>query len=239
MKSVLATVFAVALLAGSTRSAAAAPLTINIGSFSGGTAMLHAPGTLADGLTVVLGSVLITGDLGSFESYCVDLQHYDLPGSNQTLVNTMDQWNDAAVPALPSLGGGAASWLYDAYAAGAVGNQTKEAALSLAIWNALYDNDFTVLSGTGFWVSSVSNSNYASLANQYLLALQPIMTGSKPLPNDTWLQTVNVSNHYSQDFIAPARVPEPATLSLLGLGMACGIPVGRRAGRRAHRWQVV
>lgn len=206
----------------------ASAATINVGSFSGGTAVLHAPGTLADGLNVVLGSVLITGDLGTFESYCVDLQHYDLSGPNQTVVNTMDNWNNTAVPAQPGSGGAAASWLYNTYAAGAVGNKTNEAALSLAIWNALYDIDFSVGSQAGtFWVSNVSNATYVSLADQYLAALHTAIDGGGPLGNDYWLQTTNVSGHYAQDFIAP--VPEPGTLLLLASGLACGALRRRRA----------
>src|SRR3954462_9391667 len=77
-------------------AAQAAPLTINIGSFSGGTGVLHAPGTLANGLNVYLGAVLITGDLGTFESYCVDLMHYDIPGANSATLDSMSNWNNVA-----------------------------------------------------------------------------------------------------------------------------------------------
>ena|GEM_PF-2617303 len=213
-----------------TASATAGPITINVGSFSGGSAVINAPGTLANGLDVVLGSVLITGDLGTFQSYCVDLQHYDLSGPNQTVVNTMNNWNNTAVPAHADLGGGAASWLYNTYGLAAVGNQAKEAALSLAIWNVLYDNDFTVLGGTGFSVSSLSNQTYGTLANQYLASLQTAMTQGVTLPNDLWLQTANVSQNYAQDFIAP--VPEPATLSLLVIALACGAVFVRKERSR-------
>lgn len=199
------------------RSAAASPITIDIGSFSGGTGVLHAPGTLANGLDVYLGSVLISGDLGTFQSYCVDLQHYDVPGANATTVNTMDNWNNTAIPAHAGLGGGAASWLYNTYGPGAAGNQTDEAALSLAIWNALYDNDFSVESGTGFWVTNLSNPTDGTLADSYLVSLQTYLASGAPLPDDLWLQTANMSDHYAQDFIAP--VPEPSTLVLLATGV--------------------
>ncbi|HEY3884738.1 MAG TPA: PEP-CTERM sorting domain-containing protein [Vicinamibacterales bacterium] len=231
MKSLVVTVFAVGLSVTLARSAAASPITIDIGSFSGGTAVIHAPGTLANGLDVELGSVLITGDLGTFASYCVDLQHYDVQGANVTTVNTMDNWSNTAVPAHQDLGGGAASWLYNTYAAGAVGNQTDEAALSLAIWNSLYDNDFTVLSGSGFYVSSLSNASYGSLADSYLGSLQTYLNSGAPLPDDLWLQTADSSPHYAQDFIAP--VPEPGTLVLLATGVAGAVT--RRRTRRQSR----
>jgi len=220
MNRLTSTVLGIGLVLAGARSAAATPVTINVGGFSGGTAVLHAPGTLADGLNVVLGSVRITGDLGTFDSYCVDLQHYDLPGANQTIVNTMDNWNNiATLPfAHASSGGGAASWLYNAYAASASGNATRQAALSLAIWNSLYDDDFSVLSGSGFWATSVASS-VTAVADQYLGGLRTVLQSGGALPNDYWLQTVDVSNHYSQDFIAP--VPEPSAILLLGAGLLC------------------
>jgi hypothetical protein len=198
----------------------ASPLySINIGSFSGGTATLHAPGTLANGLTVYLGAVLITGDLGTFESYCVDLQHFDLQGANQTTVDSMANWNNTATPPYSStdLGGGAASWLYQTYAANAAGHQDQEAALSLAIWDALYNNVYNVTTAnSGFWATGV-NSSYVTLADTMLGNLQQ---QQGPLPEANWLRTVDGANHTAQDFIAPRPrpVPEPATLTLFGLG---------------------
>jgi hypothetical protein len=231
MKRVVVLLCAMGALIAWTPAAEAAPVTINIGSFSGGTAVLHAPGTLADGLNVLLGSVRITGDLGTFDGYCVDLQHYDLPGANQATVDTMDHWSNTAVPAHASSGGGAASWLYNAYAADASGNQTKQAALSLAIWNSLYDSDFTVLGGSGFWATSVSTA-YTSLADAYLGNLHDVMSAGGALPTATWLRTTDVTRNYSQDFIAP--VPEPGTLLLVASGLACAARFRRRASRR-HR----
>jgi len=222
MKRIASAILSIGFALTAARSAGAAPITINIGAFSGGTAVLHAPG-----------SVLVTGDLGTFESYCVDLQHYDLPGANQTIVNTMSNWNNTAVPvAHASSGGRAASWLYNTYAAAADGNQTREAALSLAIWNSLYDNDFTVLGGSGFWVSSVL-AQYSGLADQYLGTLKTALQNGSALPNDYWLQTLNVSTNYSQDFIAPAPVPEPPSVILFGAALLCATRFHRKMPRFA------
>src|SRR5437868_15375788 len=105
MKRAAAILFALGMLTTFSAAAQASPITINIGPFSGGTGVLHAPGTLADGLNVYLGAVVISGDLGTFESYCDDLMHYDVAGANQAVVDSMSNWSNTASPAHASLGG--------------------------------------------------------------------------------------------------------------------------------------
>lgn len=228
MKRIWTSLLAAALLTTLSGTASAGPISVNVGSFTGGTAVLHAPGTLANNLNVYLGAVLLTGDLGTFESYCVDLQHYDTPGVNGASLDSMANWNNGVTSAVDTVSGGEASWLYNTYAASAVGNQVMEAALSLAIWNALYDSDYTVLSGS-FWASSVSLAGATTIANNMLAQLKAV--GTTGLPYDNWIRTDNSSNNlYSQDFIAP--VPEPTMLLLLGTGMAGAFGFRRRLTKK-------
>jgi hypothetical protein len=232
MKQAAAVLLALGILTTIAPSASASPLIYIDTNHFVGTGVLHAPGTLANGLNVYLGAVQISGDLGTFWSYCVDLQHYDLAGRNEVTVASMSDWDNKATLATPyaTLGAGAASWLYNQYGATAVGG--TQAALQLAIWNVLYDNDATVSSGNGFWLSvTQSNARYAAAADAMLA---DYFSKGTPVANDIWLRTNNVRTNYAQDFIAP--VPEPATLLLLGTGMV-GM-FGSRARRARQRTSV-
>jgi len=221
----------------SASTAAATPVDISVSDIATSTGVLHAPGTIANNLLVDVGAVLITGSLGTFESYCVDLQHFITPGQYQTDVDTMANWNQFANPApvSPTLGSGAASWLYLNEGAIAAGNRRMEAALQLAIWNALYDNDYSVSSGSGFWVTNLSNTLSIGLANGMLNDLKNYQTAhpNTPLVQATWLRTTDGPNHFSQDFIAP--VPEPSAGLLLCVSLTAVLVGAHRRPRLAHR----
>jgi hypothetical protein len=212
------------VIAGTAPLAEAAPYTISISSFSGGTAVLNAPGTLANGLNVELGSVVVSGALGTFEAYCVDLQHYVSPGSYQATLDSMANWNNTAAPPHASLGSGAASWLYDTYAASAVGNNDMRAALSLAIWDALYNNVYNVTTvNSGFWVTNVSSAAFVTQANSMLAALKNYQG---TFTQEYWLRTVDKTNNYTQDFMG--RIPEPAAVASLFVGSVAVFLMRRR-----------
>ena len=104
--------------------------------------------------------------------------------------------------------------MYDTFAAGAVGSNDTRAALSLAIWNSLYNNVYNVTTvNSGFWVTNASNATFITQANAMLASLKSYQ-GS--FAQEIWLRTVDKSNNYTQDFMG--RIPEPTVLAFLGIG---------------------
>jgi len=136
----------------------------------------------------------------TFYAYCVDLLSNAL--STQTVVEE-------------TLTNSAAGWLYNQFAGAAHLDAAKAAGLQLAIWNALYDSDFTVdliVGKTNTFYLQNGSTDARKYANEFLkqLSTAAVLTGSVTLFNA----------RLGQDQITAAPVPEPATLVLLGSGLA-------------------
>lgn len=102
---------------------------------------------------------------------------------------------------------------YVADTAGAVDNSYESTSLQLAIWNIVYDTDYS-LSGGAFH----DGSGRAAYANTLLTASQ------------TWTNTMDVrvlKSPTAQDQLHWGRVPEPGSLALAIAGL-CAIGVSRR-----------
>jgi hypothetical protein len=113
------------------------------------------------------------------------------------------------------------------------GNATESAAMQLAIWNILFDNDFTLDSGS-FIAYAGTNAGAVSRANQMLAAVNNpnyVLSGQ-------WTLYRFVGSH-NQDYLSATYtrpsgdngVPLPGTLSLLGAGLA-GLGFVRRKAQR-------
>ena len=193
--------------------------TITISGVSGPQLVsIHAPGQLAHGISVNAQAFTATAsDLGSFDAYCVDLNHYiDVPGTYKYDPDPMSTWSAPGGGGASGTGGFAA-WLYNEYAATVT--TANKAALQVAIWEVLYETDeketgfaWDATSGSGFSISN--NASVAAQANIYLASI-----GSKTA-EATWLRLDDGLNNRTQVLIGPAPVREPGTLLLLGSGIA-------------------
>jgi len=138
----------------------------------------------------------------------------------------MSSWVDGS--GLTSNGSGQrAAWLYNEFATTFDPDATSDlgkrqrTALQMAIWNGLYDSDFTVanngLAGNSVYFS-IDNHTLTALADSYLAALLTAgpLVGSS---DAAWLQLSKGATD-AQDFIGPTGVPEPSAGLLLGMGMA-------------------
>ncbi|MGE3507316.1 MAG: PEP-CTERM sorting domain-containing protein [Vicinamibacterales bacterium] len=156
-----------------------------------------------------------SGFTQSFYSYCVDLLNYVQDPQVVTIGTT------SALTGSPHAanGGAAAAWLFNTYASAvhAAGSAVQAAALQVAMWEVLYDS--TAILGSGNVILNTTGA-IMSQANAYLAALAG---SSYQGSSATVLFTSN-----GQDQIT-SRVPEPATVMLLGAGLLLALSFRRRS----------
>jgi hypothetical protein len=145
------------------------------------------------------------GALGDFLSYCVQLDsaatnpQYFVPGVGGMI--STSQANQI-------------SYLFSTNSQ-SITNGWMAAGLQLAIWNVLYDSDYSA--GDGTFRSYSANAVY--YADQFLLNLSK---QANPTGNALFLDSVTLdgrSSRSGQDQVT-SPVPEPTTLLLLGTGVA-------------------
>lgn len=145
-----------------------------------------------------------SGHLGAgpdFRMFCVDLDHTVSPGSDYPV-------NPTFIPTMGNAGMSLAAKLYNSFAGG-ISNNEEGAGLQMAIWEAVVDNG-VVDFGNGNFKDNGTAANILAKANFYMANVGM---------NDAamFLDAVHVENR-NQSMIGP--VPEPASMSILALGVA-------------------
>ena len=191
-------------------------------------------------------------DLESFEAFCVDFSSSILDAPPPAVYNadldTMTAWQDGHTPEpLEANGSGQrAAWLYNEYVPQLAAlpedptldslGRLQRAALQMAIWNALYDDDFTVTQNSQannhtYMVDnplSTVDNDVMLLANQYLQGIAGIgglehAGASVDAADAAWLKLRYLDGTDAQDLIGPVAatqpVPEPSAALLLGMGV--------------------
>ena len=150
---------------------------------------------------VYAGAVLGKLDSGpTFDSYCVDLDHWDHLGDSYAVnLRMMSEQGPF---------GTRAAWLFNQYS-GVVNSSDKGAALQLAIWDVIADGGDGISHGV---FRASSNSTVNSLAGQYLAA------SAGQVSSAHWLQAVNHGRNGDRNQNFMAAVPEPSALAALLIG---------------------
>jgi hypothetical protein len=171
---------------------------------------LHAPGHLADNLTVYTGLSHIIYEGQDFDGYCVDIDHYAGTGE-ATVTSIFDLHNGDKV-----------AYLFDTYAPH-VQTSLQAGALELAIWEVINETgDFSLTTGS-FWASS-NNPDLIPAADALLANLPSEYHGNTG--------TFVINGRDVQDFVVTGfiGVPEPTTLALIAFGLPLAM---RRMARKS------
>lgn len=150
-----------------------------------------------------------------FVAFCLEPDVYLTPFSNPYTVNSVASAGYTAAPIAE---------LWGRYR-GNVVSDTTAAAFQVALWELAYGSSDRDLTSGDFRLASNSSSVF-SLAQGWLSSLD----GTGPLANDLVVLVNNASLTDRQDLLTstPVSVPEPGTLTLLGVGLAGLLATRRR-----------
>lgn len=230
MKSVLVRALAAGALVAGSMSAQAA-VTLNLTGFANGSQNIQGA---APGFNVNAGAFVGTlsnapgFNANPFYTYCVQLtQNFGFGAlPNYSVVNGLSYFPNFTPQVSPATVVDRLGKLFTFL--GGVNlpaNATISAAIQTAVWESIYETGaaLNALSGNGSFSlnTGTTNTNVATLANTYLTGAAGVATS---------LYSISVlKNDNLQDFLLVQRVPVPASLALVALGLGLMWSVRRRA----------
>lgn len=205
IKTLLGTVVISAALAGAAVPVFASPITVTGMQFASPTTVLINNMTPAETAYVYAGAFNTTDGTSNFASWCVDIFQSTYFGptiNNYNLVSGATALNATRADALARLATESLSL---------VNNAVTSAAFQLAIWEIVNEragNAYSLHSGN--FTARAASSSAISIAQGWLNNLP----GTSSYSVNVWQSATH------QDLAVFTQVPEPASLGLLGLGLA-------------------
>ncbi len=160
---------------------------------------LHADGYLADGRRVYAGQNTLDYEGFTYDGYCVDIDHW--VGSSEVVERPYTWLNN----------GDLVAYLYETYAP-TVDSNTTAAALSVSIWEVLFETENAYDPSSGAFSVSTSNGGVFTEAEAMLQTLPPAYA---PVG-----EVIVLDSPDKQDMVVghATKVPEPSTAILLAMG---------------------
>ena len=167
-----------------------------------------------------------TNTLDSFVVFCLDI-------IGKVYTNQTYDYKTTTTPFSNSYGlsSGSIDRLQQIFDSGydtALNDSVSSAGFQVALWNAVYDDDWSVTNGSGSFYQTAANDGVRDAANQFLADAQAY--GNGPQKWDlTYLEGLNTNPKLarSQNLVTVAAVPVPAA-SLLLISALGGLFVARR-----------